>query len=297
MAWPLGDRKSRMRAREAFNAMLNQCFADQKGPAFVSSLSVCFFNFLFFYFTNNRSEENHPQMLQPWSKSMCSSAPRGRNCVEGRCNNRDVLEIPPEVLRNIHVPWKYSLFFFLPTTVSLGRHFSIQHSLPRERESIIKKKTPWERKSQFLTWEFRIWNSQLRLGQRVFASQKLNRNLLLQQAGHRKEEGKISREEKGAGYSVCHTQQVWVRKAQWRPHKVAGHLRTFQRKPGCWKVVCPGRVTGNTGSWTVVSQTMRSSPSVTERPQNEHMEDLERPGRRKRSCHLCRQKLRGLMRK
>lgn len=85
-----------------------------EGSDFLYSFSVCFFNFLFFYFTNNRSKQNHPQMLQPWSKSMRSSAPWGRNCVEGRCNNSDVLETHLEVLNNIRVRCKYPHSFCPP---------------------------------------------------------------------------------------------------------------------------------------------------------------------------------------
>lgn len=139
------------------------CRPEGSGFRFSASLS-CFFNFLFFYFTNNRSEENHPQMLQPWSKSMCSSAPRGRNCVEGRCNNRDVLETPPEVLRNIHVPWKYSLFFF-SAHPCLPRQ-TLQHPAPTTQGKGEHHTNSTRKKKSILTWGFRVWNSQLSSGQR-----------------------------------------------------------------------------------------------------------------------------------
>lgn len=176
------------------------CRPEGSGFRFSASLS-CFFNFLFFYFTNNRSEENHPQMLQPWSKSMCSSAPRGRNCVEGRCNNRDVLETPPEVLRNIHVPWKYSLFFFCPPlspqadTSASSTHYPGKGRASHKFHKKEKVNFDLGVSGLKLTAQFRA---------KTFASQKLNRKPLLQLVGHRK----------GESHSVCHTQQAQVRKTQ-----------------------------------------------------------------------------------
>jgi hypothetical protein len=146
-------------------------------PYFLFSFTTCLFNFFFsFTLPTTRQNKNHPQILQPWSKSICNSAPWGWNGMEDRYNNSNVAETCFEIFSNILMPCNPS--FFLPTHVSPDKHFSIQHLQPGERDGTAKMLG--ERKTRCLTWEFQIWNSQLSLKAKTFAFQGFSRKQLSQ---------------------------------------------------------------------------------------------------------------------
>ena len=154
-------------ARAAFSSTLNQHFIDQKLCLifFLASLSASLI-FFFFNFANNRSKENHSQMLQHWSKSIFNSAPRGWNCMEDGCNNSNAVEKYLEILTKVLMPCNT----LVPSThLCLPRQtLNIQHLVPQERDGTAEMLR--KRKSQFLIWEIQIWNSPLSLRQRLLHS-------------------------------------------------------------------------------------------------------------------------------
>lgn len=116
-------------ARVAFSATLNQHLIDQELYLifFLASLSTSLI-FFFFDFANNRSKQNHSQMLQHWSKSIFNSAPWGWNCMEDGYNNSNAVEKYFEIVTKALMLCKT---FYPPLSPQAGfRHSTV----PRERD-------------------------------------------------------------------------------------------------------------------------------------------------------------------
>lgn len=134
----LWETEKQNEARAAFSSMFNQCFADQKGLTFFSaSLSA---SLIFFSFTLPTTGQNRIILkCSNLEANQCAAQPRGaEHCVEGRCNNSDVLETYLEVLSNIRVHCKYPHSFCPPLSLQADASAS-STSCPRKEMASQKR--------------------------------------------------------------------------------------------------------------------------------------------------------------